>query len=191
MKEILEKKLKTVKIKWKDYVEVKERILALAENTKYSIETNYEYFNERKMWVVKAKLTLLDTWETYTWLSQEIESDDYKQVNFSSALENAETSAVWRACAMAGIGVINWIASSDEVNKAVNRWSWFTQEKWEKHICKKCWVLNENAVIKQWKYWPYFVCSDCWWFSNSNPYYEEWADNSEPPAWDTSHPLNK
>jgi hypothetical protein len=75
------------------------------------------------MWVVKASLSLFrDGVEcTYTGLAQEIESENYKEVNFSSALENAETSAVGRACAMAGIGIDGGIASADEVNKALNR----------------------------------------------------------------------
>jgi hypothetical protein len=111
---------KAIQIKGKNYVQVKDRILALAEDEKpYSIETDYEYFSERKMWVVKAKLSY--NGQVYTGLAQEIESDDYKQVNHSSALENAETSAVGRACAMAGIGVLDSIASVDEINKANNR----------------------------------------------------------------------
>jgi hypothetical protein len=75
------------------------------------------------MWVVKASLSLFrDGLEcTYTGLAQEIESENYKEVNFSSALENAETSAVGRACAMAGIGIDGGIASADEVNKALAR----------------------------------------------------------------------
>lgn len=110
---------KAISIKGKEYVQVKDRILALAEEGKYSVETDYEYFPERKMWVVKAKLSY--NGQVYTGLAQEIESDDYKQVNYSSALENAETSAVGRACAMAGIGVLDSIASVDEINKANNR----------------------------------------------------------------------
>jgi transcriptional regulator NrdR family protein len=39
-------------------------------------------------------------------------------VNKTAALENAETSAVGRALAMMGIGVIESIASVDEINKA-------------------------------------------------------------------------
>jgi hypothetical protein len=58
---------------------------------------------------------------TYTGLAQEIESANYKEVNFTSALENAETSAVGRACAMAGIGIDGGIASADEVKKAIVR----------------------------------------------------------------------
>lgn len=38
-------------------------------------------------------------------------------VNTTSALENAETSAVGRALALMGIGVIESVASADEMNK--------------------------------------------------------------------------
>lgn len=113
---------KAIDIKGKKYVQVKDRILALhnnRENEPYSIETDFSYYPERKMWVVRARLTLGES--TYTGLAQEIESDNYKEVNFTSALENAETSAVGRACAMAGVGVLDSIASVDEMNKAINR----------------------------------------------------------------------
>lgn len=149
----LERKLKTVNIKWKEYVEVKERIIALVENdSPYSIETDYEYFPDRAMWVVKAKLTMLETGESFTWLAQELESDTSSMVNKTSALENAETSAVWRACAFAWIWVIISIASADEVNKAINRSSvdqpngkqtdkWFNFPDLEK--CIKWWIDTE------------------------------------------------
>ena len=115
---------KAIKFKGKDYVEVKERILYLADvyEGAYSINTDYDYFPERKMWVVKAKLAITSEGNvvtTYTGLAQEIEDSSF--INKTSALENAETSAVGRACAMAGIGVIDGIASIDEINKATNR----------------------------------------------------------------------
>jgi hypothetical protein len=120
--------MNTIKIKGKDYVTVSERLKHLAENYKYSINTDYQYFPERKMWVVKATLTIykeqsefVDNVHVYTGLAQEIESNNYKEVNHTSALENAETSAVGRACAMAGIGIDGGIASAEEVNKAINR----------------------------------------------------------------------
>lgn len=123
--ELANKKFKTTNIKGKSYVEVKERLLYLANdfNGDYSINTEYTYYPERKMWVVKATLTLMQngTSVSYTGLAQEIESDDLKKVNSTSALENAETSAVGRACAMAGIGILDAIASADEVVKAQNR----------------------------------------------------------------------
>jgi hypothetical protein len=115
--------MNTVNIKGKPYVTVNERLKHIAANFQYSIKTDFTYYPERKMWVVKASLSLFrDGVEChYTGLAQEIESENYKEVNFSSALENAETSAVGRACAMAGIGIDGGIASADEVNKALNR----------------------------------------------------------------------
>jgi hypothetical protein len=115
--------MNTVNIKGKPYVTVNERLKHIAANFQYSIKTDFTYYPERKMWVVKASLSLFrDGLEcTYTGLAQEIESENYKEVNFSSALENAETSAVGRACAMAGIGIDGGIASADEVNKALAR----------------------------------------------------------------------
>lgn len=115
--------MKPVTIKGKQYIPVSERLKFLADNFQYSIQSSYEYYPERKMWVVKATLRIQKGEEsfTYTGLAQEIESANYKEVNFTSALENAETSAVGRACAMAGIGIDGGIASADEVNKAIQR----------------------------------------------------------------------
>jgi len=124
---------KAIDIKWKSYVQVKDRIQYLSDNYdgRYSMESDYDYYPERKLWVVKAKLTIWDEKHehccVYTWLAQEIESDDYRKVNFSSSLENAESSARGRACASFGLGIqCEWgIASADEVVKAINRGSAF------------------------------------------------------------------
>jgi hypothetical protein len=109
----------------KQYVEVKDRLLYLAHHFEgeYSIGTDYRYFASRKMWVVKATVTLTQNGvtNTYTGLAQELESEKYGAVNNTSALENAETSAVGRALAMAGIGIESGIASADEVRKAESR----------------------------------------------------------------------
>lgn len=115
---------KTVRVKGgKEYIEVAERVKFLSQDFEgdYSISTDYNYFESRKMWVVKATLTLYIEEKSfvYTGLAQELESG--VGVNSTSALENAETSAVGRACAMAGIGIIDGIASLDEINKAKNR----------------------------------------------------------------------
>lgn len=154
--EKLLRKLKTIKIHDKQYVEVKERILALVENGEpYSINTEYQYFSEQRMWVVKATLTMLNSMESFTWLAQEIE--DSSNINKTSALENAETSAVWRACAFAWIWVIDGIASVDEINKAVNR-SWRTEDTptggtkpktpiSTNEYCPECW---EQCETKKW-----------------------------------------
>ena len=116
--------MKTVNIKGKEYVEVHQRILHLSSDEfpfDYDIQTEYQFFESQKMWVVKATLNIyLENRKlTYTGLAQEIIGDGY--INKTSALENCETSAVGRACAMAGIGVIDGIASVDEINKAKAR----------------------------------------------------------------------
>jgi transposase len=121
----IEKSFKTMNIKGKQYVEVKERIKYLAYDFtgNYSITTEFWHYPESKTWVVKATLTMEQGGmsSVYTGLAQEVESDSYKDVNHTSALENCETSAIGRACAMAGIGVDISIASADEMNKALNR----------------------------------------------------------------------
>ena len=115
--------MKTVNIKGKEYVPVSERIKYLAANFVYSINTDYEFFPEQKMWVVKATLKIRkgEQVQVFTGLAQEVESANYKDVNHTSALENAETSAIGRCIAFMGVGVDGGIASADEVSKAMAR----------------------------------------------------------------------
>jgi len=110
--------MKTILIKGKEYVTVAERLRWLAEENElpYSITTDVTFYPEQKMWLVKATLELGE--QTYTGHSQAIIGEG--MVNTTAALENAETSAVGRACAMAGIGIIEQVASADEINKALN-----------------------------------------------------------------------
>ena len=74
--------MQTVKIKGKDYVPVHERIKWLNENYEYTIQTDYDYFPDRKMWVVKATLIIHGASRDYIYngLAQEIESDNYREV---------------------------------------------------------------------------------------------------------------
>lgn len=168
--EKLTRKLKTIWIHGKQYVEVKERILALVDSwLPYAINTEYQYFPEQKMWVVKATLTMVDTMESFSWLAQEIE--DSSNINKTSALENAETSAVGRACAFAGIGVIDGIASVDEINKAVNRSNRTedtptggTKPKTltsPDEFCPECWESCETkkGTTKDWRPYEMGTCT--------------------------------
>ena len=115
--------LETINIKGKEYVEVHKRIEYLSNQMEagklfYNIETTADLNDTNRMWVVKAVLTIVmnEKTLTYTGHAQEIIGDGF--INKTSALENAETSAVGRACAMAGIGIVESIASVDEINKA-------------------------------------------------------------------------
>lgn len=111
--------MKTVKIKGKDYVMVKDRINFLSETSDYEIDSDYELIESEKgkMFIVKATLTIYTEKgkREYVGLAQEIVGQG--NINLTSSLENAQTSAVGRACAMAGIGVIESIASADEMTK--------------------------------------------------------------------------
>lgn len=112
-----ELKNKAIDIKWKKYVLVSDRVLYFNENyPNWAITT--ERYTEDEMEVIKA--TVIPDVSTplrcFTWYSQATWWDGY--INKTSALENAETSAVGRALAFMGIWVIDSIASADEMNKA-------------------------------------------------------------------------
>jgi hypothetical protein len=146
----MNKKLKTVNIKGKEYVMVHERILAFHEAYENgSIET--EYFQDGATWVVKATVRPDANNEARKFIghAQEVEGDGF--INKTSALENAETSAVGRALGMLGIGIIEGMASADEVKKAQNR---KTLDVNDSVFIKTKWVSDEgerkkiNAGIK-------------------------------------------
>ena len=119
---------KAVKIKGKDYVLVSDRIIAF--NERYgngSIVTELVSAPGSQTYIIKATVVPdVDKPERkYTGYSQA--TVGLGQVNKIAALENAETSAVGRALGMMGIGVLDSIASADEMMKA--RVSSVPQEK--------------------------------------------------------------
>lgn len=112
-------KNKAIKIQGKDYVLVKDRVLAFNEvYPNGSIQTQLVEPVGTDRFVIKA-IVIPDTSEpnrVFTGYSQAVIGDSY--INKTAALENAETSAVGRALAMMGIGVLDSIASADEMHKA-------------------------------------------------------------------------
>jgi hypothetical protein len=111
---------KAIDIKGKKYVQVSERILYF--NEKYqggSIQTDLISDPKDDVVIIKATVRPDDSSvRFFTGYSQAKWGDG--MVNKTAALENAETSAVGRALAMMGIGVIESIASADEVVKSNN-----------------------------------------------------------------------
>lgn len=106
---------KAIDIKGKKYVLVSDRILAFNEwYPEGSITTELLSQPNDEMVVIKATAKVGD--RTFTGHSQAKWGDGY--INKTSALENCETSAVGRALAMMGIGVIDSVASVDEMVKA-------------------------------------------------------------------------
>lgn len=111
-----EKKLPTVDIHGKEYVLVKDRILAfhdLYADIIRSIETEVTITGDAVL--AKATVTVRDS--KFTGHSEAIRSTS-KGITGQSPVEVAETSAVGRALGMLGIGILESVASADEIRKA-------------------------------------------------------------------------
>lgn len=108
---------KAIDFKGKKYVLVADRVIYFNEEyPKGSITTELITSPDSNDVIIKA--TVKPTPEqTFTGYSQASFDDTTSFVNKTSALENAETSAVGRALAFMGIGVIDSIASIDEIKK--------------------------------------------------------------------------
>lgn len=113
--------LPTVSIKGNQYVLVKDRVAYF--NEKYPngmIQTKVEQV-EKGLWVCESIVTPDADFPGRFFTGHSQAREDSSMINKTSAAENCETSAVGRALAMMGIGVIESIASADEVHKAVNQ----------------------------------------------------------------------
>lgn len=110
---------KAINIKGKQYVLVSDRILYFNETyPNGGIETILVSDYDSDLIIVKAIVTpdIDKPVRCFHGYSQAVRGQGL--VNTTAALENAETSAVGRALAMMGIGVIDSVASVDEMNKA-------------------------------------------------------------------------
>ena len=130
---------RAIDIKGKEYVLVKDRVLYFNEvYPNGSITT--ERLSEGDREIIKA--TVYPDCDKpnrfFTWYSQAQRGKGL--INQTAALENCESSAVWRALAFLGIGVIDSIASVDEINKAEN-----TAKAEEKPADKKAELPRFNA----------------------------------------------
>ena len=116
-----ELKEKAIDIKGKKYVLVSDRIIFFNQEYKNgAIKTELVSYENKQITIKAVVIPDSDKPDRFfTGWSQEIEGSTF--INKTSALENAETSAVGRALAMMGIGVIDSISSVDEINKANNR----------------------------------------------------------------------
>ena len=110
---------KAIDIKGKKYVLVSDRVQYFNENyPNGSIITNLVSEPTSEMIIIQAivRPDIKESMRQFTAYSQAVIGDG--MVNKTAALENAETSAVGRALGFMGIGVIESIASADEMHKA-------------------------------------------------------------------------
>lgn len=111
-------KLATINIKGKDYVQVDVRLAEFRRvHPNWSIETDVLYFTEND---VTTKTTIKDENGRIIGTGLAHEEKASSQINRTSMYENAETSSIGRAIAIAtNIGNIGSICSADEVNLAI------------------------------------------------------------------------
>lgn len=109
---------KAVDIKGKKYVLVSDRVLFFNEQYPNGSIVTEKTFQEGDYLEFKATVTpdTKNPERKFVGHSQATWNDG--MVNKTAALENAETSAVGRALAFMGIGVLDSIASADEMHKA-------------------------------------------------------------------------
>jgi hypothetical protein len=106
--------IRTIDIKGKAYVTVAERVrLAHESGEKISITT--EVLQHVPSVVIKA--TVITNKGTFTGTSF---ANVAKAIEKTSPYEVAETSAIGRALGFAGFGILEGIATADEVSKAVS-----------------------------------------------------------------------
>jgi hypothetical protein len=106
-----------VLIEGNEYITVHERLQMVHNNhEKVSIETEIVSIDQRSV-TVRAVLKI--NGDIYTAHASEVFGST--EINETSALENAETSAVGRALAFAGYGITGSVASADEVIAAKKR----------------------------------------------------------------------
>ncbi len=109
---------KAIDIRGKSYIQVKDRILFFNENyPNGAIRTELVKYENGQV-IVKAIVTpdVEKSARSFEDFSQASESNG--MINKTSALENASTSATGRALALMGIGIIDAVASADEMAKA-------------------------------------------------------------------------
>jgi hypothetical protein len=127
------------------YVQVKDRINYFNETYKDGCIQS-ELLSEPSSTIIVIRTKVIPNGNKpeiyFTGLAQETVGVGF--VNKTSAMENAETSAVGRALAMMGIGVIDSIASIDEINKANNS----SVERFKANEPKKE-ITNFNKQITQ------------------------------------------
>jgi len=165
---------KAIKIQNRDYVLVSDRVLYFNSNyPNGSITTRLISEPTNEQIVVKATITpdLDKPSRIFTGYSQAVVGQGY--INKTSALENSETSAVGRALAFMGIGVLESIASADEMRKATGFSSSYakTIQQVEKQAdsleCHECGaIINKTVVAYSKTKFGKQLCRDC---QNSQP----------------------
>ena len=114
--DLINQQIQTTSIKGKEYAPVSERVRAFRNILpEWRIQTKIVSFDEGE-WVFQAEVQ--DDGGVTQSTAHASEKVGVGNINKTSALENAETSAVGRALGFLGVGIAASIASADEVTNA-------------------------------------------------------------------------
>lgn len=114
--------IKTTPIHGKNYAEVNQRIKAFRMVYPEGFIITEMMKNENGVCIFKASVGYNDGTNNYivgTGTAYEVEGNS--NINKTSYIENAETSAVGRALGMAGFGIDTSVASAEEVQNAIDQ----------------------------------------------------------------------
>ena len=113
-----EKQLPTIKLKGKDYVQVKDRVLFFNEEfPNGSIRTEADYTNAKTGYVWVKAIAIPDV----TNMERFFVGRSAGLVDGEKSFEKLETVAVGRSLALMGIGVLESVASADEIHNYESR----------------------------------------------------------------------
>jgi hypothetical protein len=156
---------RSIDFKGKKYVEVKERVKYFNNTYPNGSITTIHLKNTDKEYFKAIVTPDCDRpSRIFTGHSQASFADTTSFVNKTSATENAETSAVGRALAFMGIGVIASIASMDEINKTTYPTKVVSENMVEpvnnlEVFCEVCKTkMVEKSGIKDGKEWTGYFC---------------------------------
>lgn len=112
-----------MQIRGKEYIEVKDRVLTFNKDYPTGFITTEIVQQDEKLITMRATVIpdVKVPERKFTGTAQEWKDDPKSMVNKTSFVENCETSAVGRALALMGIGVVDSIASAEEVMIAKNK----------------------------------------------------------------------
>ena len=136
--------LKTINIKGKLYVPVNERVKAFREYfPDHTVVTEIISLNDNS---VVMKATVYDANGTVCAVGHAQEDRNASNINKTSYVENAETSAVGRALGMFGIGIDTSMASADEVVNAVERQETLSKKDTADQITALKMIADEKGI---------------------------------------------
>lgn len=143
------KKLKTISLKGREYVQVSERVLAFNETYPNGMITAKPTFNDKTVYFIAEIFPDSKDKERY------FTGHSFGILGAEKALEKLETVAVGRALAFMGIGIVESIASSDEMANFHNKN--FNPEIEKSPTCSVCGSVGIKSpksgrwYCKEWK----------------------------------------